>query len=541
MSGRPDAPNHSNGSDREHPRGGDAADVPERARQLFRYLGGEEWQEYRVILGVFAGTFFAEFTAEDVALHPDVVGAAVDPDAVAGRLESLRRWGNLTVSSSVGTPASLDDYYRRRHRYLITRAGQEVHELVEGVLAGADEIGDVQAGRLRDLHRSLSELADRLEAGLDGAAGDDLADRARRIFDLHDRFTSELTQFFAELNQWQNRYDLTAEDVQLFATVLVGYVSEKLTEIERMTRPIARSLEAILGRLDDLLPALRSGLAARVDDAGLAPSVAVRRLKGTDRVDWEHLAAWFVPLPGQPSRLDRHTRQAVAAVRTLTANVTRLSRVGLGAASRRADFVRLAGFFDRAATAGEAHRIAAAAFGLGSCRRLGALPADADDPAPTSTPWRDAPRAAVAVSLRVRGDRSQRGSPSPLRDRSTEHKWIRLRRERERVAREAVAAELLARAGDDGRLDGAELSVASFTLLRDLVGRSGHGHSPGAAVRSAADAGVLCEVRRVEGVRTVVACPDGRFALHGLDVTVTAAPAKAAAAGAPASTTGAGT
>ena len=93
---------------------------------------------------------------------------------VAGRLESLRRWGNLTVSSSIGTPASLDDYYRRRNRYLITRAGQEVHELVEGVLAGVDEIGDVQAGRLRDLHRSLGELAEQLEAA---AGAEELADR----------------------------------------------------------------------------------------------------------------------------------------------------------------------------------------------------------------------------------------------------------------------------------------------------------------------------------------------------------------------------
>ena len=517
---------------------GDGENGPGRARQLFRYLGGEEWQEYRAILGVFAGTFFAEFTSEGVAADPAVAGSGVDPEVVAGRLESLRRWGNLTVSSSIGTPASLDDYYRRRNRYLITRAGQEVYELVEGVLAGVDEIGDVQAGRLRDLHRVLGELAEKPGTALDA---EDLADRVRRVFDLHELFTSELTQFFAELNQWQNRYDLDAEEVQLFATVLVGYVSEKLNEIERMTRPIARSLEEILARLDELLPALRSGLAARVDEVGLAGSVAVRRLKGADREDWEHLAAWFAAPPGRPSRLDGLTRQAVAAVRTLTANVTRLSRVGLGTASRRADFVKLAGFFDRATTAGEAHRIAAAAFGLGSSRRLGALPADADDPVPTVTPWREAPRATVAVSLRVRGNRVQRGLATPLRDRHKERAWIKQRRERERVAREAVAAELLVNAGDGGELDGAQLSVASFTLLRDLLGRSGHGDAPGAAVRSAVADGVLCEVRRAPGARTVVNCPDGRLALGGLEVTVSEAPGVSDPARADAAKTRAGT
>jgi uncharacterized protein (TIGR02677 family) len=520
------------------PATGDGENGHGRARQLFRYLAGEEWREYRAILGVFAGTFFAEFTAEDVAAHPVVADAGVDAEVVAGRLESLRRWGNLTVSSSIGTPASLDDYYRRRNRYLITRAGQEVYELVEGVLAGVEEIGDVQAGRLRDLNRALGELAAQPETGL---SGEDLADRVRRIFDLHERFTSELTQFFAELNQWQNRYDLDAEEVQLFATVLVGYVSEKLSEIERMTRPIARSLEAILDRLDDLLPVLRGGLAARVDDAGLAPNVSVRRLKGTDPADWKHLAAWFRPPPGSVSRLDQLTRQAVAAVRTLTANVTRLSRAGLGAASRRADFARLAGFFDSATSAAEAHRIVAAAFGLGSCRRIGAPAADTDDPVPRVTPWQEAPPATVAVSLRVRGDRSQRGTATPLRDRRTERAWIAQRRERERVAREAVAAELLRCAGADGRIDGVQLSMASFTLLRDLVGRSGHGHSPGDHVRVATADGVRCEVRRVGGARTAVECPDGRLVLGGLELVVSAAPDAPEAGRPPATATGAAT
>ena len=42
------------------------ANSTNEARQLFRYLGGEEWQEYRVILSVFADTFFSEFSPADV-------------------------------------------------------------------------------------------------------------------------------------------------------------------------------------------------------------------------------------------------------------------------------------------------------------------------------------------------------------------------------------------------------------------------------------------------------------------------------------------
>ncbi len=491
-----------------------------RARQLFSYLTSPEWQEYRRILSVFAGTFFTDFTAEDTSAHPALAAAGIDPDVVANRLESLCRWGNLTRSSSVGTPTSLDDYYRRSNRYLITRAGQEVYELSEGILTTVDEIGDVQAGRLRDLHRSLNEIVQQLGAGIEA---DELTDRVRHIFDLHERFTSELTQFFAELNQWQSRYDLDAQEVQLFATVLVGYVSEKLVEIERMARPIARSVNDVLEVVDELVSRLQSGLAGRIDDAGLTDSTRVRRLKGTDPRDWEHLAGWFQPPSGRPSRLDQLTRQAVAAVRTLTANVTRLSRVGLGSASRRADFVKLASFFNKAPSGDHAHRIASAAFGLGSCRSIGGLSVDVDDPVATTTSYRDAPRAEVAVTMRLRGEKRQRGAVSPLRDRSAEQEQIKQRRQRERVNRASVAAELLLCSDDFGNLDGAFLPGDSFALLRELLNRSWHGSPPGAPVRSVTSDGIRCEVRRTEGSCTVVECSEGRLTLHGLEITVASA------------------
>ena len=246
----------------------------------------------------------------------------------------------------------------------------------------------------------------------------------------------------------------------------------------------------------------------------------MRSPKGATKQDWLHLAAWFLASPGRPSRLDQHTRQALAAVRTLTTNVSRLARLGAGTASRRSDFVRLAGFFDRAPAVDQAHEIAAAAFGLGACRRLGTLSSDADDPAPTLTPWRDAPRASVPVSLRERGDISARGAASPIRDRRAELAELKQRRARKRMAQERTAAELLSCADDAGLIDGAKLSKEAFAMLRDLISRSSHGARPGAEIRHADDSGVRCEVRRTGGAGTVVESPEGRLAMHDMVVTI---------------------
>ena len=489
----------------------------QRVRHLFRYLGGEEWAEYRSILAVFADTFFTEFSPEEVQAR--LVGVRLSAEVVRDRLDSLRRWGNLTVSTDAGNPTSLEDYNRRRHRYLITPAGQQVFDLTERVLASIDEVADPQAGRLSDLRGHLQLLADHARNGCDLGI-EDTTSAVRAVFDIHERFAEELTGFFRQLAQWQSRYDLNADEVQVLAGVIVGYVSEQLAQIERLQRPISRCLEQIMPNLDALLSSIDAGLAERVDEAGLADKFSARRLRGSERDDWYLLSRWFSDASGRPARLSQLTDQALAAVRTLTSNLSRLSRLGTATTSRRADFLRLAAFFEAAAAPHEAHDVAFAALGLGSCRHAGTLAADADDPAPTTTPWSSAPRAQVPISLRERGERAQRGNTTPVRDRSSEHRIIRERLDRERVERYATARELLSKSDAAGGIDGASLSTAAFGLLRELIGLCGHQTAGSTGARVAESAGVRCELRRDKHAQTLVSCPEGRFRLHGLTISV---------------------
>lgn len=497
----------------DSPAGGvDPLEAADRGRRLFRYLLGDEWTEYRSIMAVFAGTFFAEFTPDDVAVALARDGVTLDRAVVADRLERLRDWGNLTVSSSVGQPSSLADYYKRRNLYLITREGQEVHSVVEGVLRHVDEVRDVSAGRLRGLLDALSELA---TSDLTAMSDERLGDLVRTVFDSHAAFADEITQFSASINQWQSRYDLSEDEFRFFAEVLVGYVGERLDEIERIARPIGRQLIALHPHVTTLAGRVQRGLAGRVETAGLSDAVAVTRTAGSDPDDWEHLALWFVASAAGPSRLDRLSHDAIVAIRTLTLNLTRLSRFGMAAASRRSDFLRLANLFHGAAPADVA-RIAVAAFGMHPARHFGALADDADDPESPSTSWWSAPKARVPVSVRARGDSTNRGRPSPLADRSAAQELLRRRREDEQRARERVDSELLA----VGRLDGAELSPPALRRLQDLLGRSSHGAALHADERVLREAALTCRVRRRPGADTTIHTLDGMLTLVGVDVVV---------------------
>lgn len=501
------------GAVEEHNAGRDGAD---RARRLFRYIHGDEWIEYRAIMAVFADTFFAEFTPDDVVAALARSDIDLDPAVAADRLERLREWGNLTVSSSIGQPSNLADYYRRRNRYLITRAGQEVYALVEGVLSRVDEVRDVSTGRLRALLESLAELAN---AELDALSDERISDLVRGVFDAHAAFADEITQFSASINQWQSRYDLNPDEFRFFAEVLVGYVAERLDEIERVARPIARHLDALTLRLPAIAGRVQRGLAGRVEQAGLTQSIAVSRTQGSTVADWYHLAAWFVARPGTPSRIQRLSRDAIAAIRTLTLNLTRLSRVGIGASSRRADFLRLASIFHHA-DVGSVPQLGVAAFGLHPPQHLGVVAEDSLDPVSTSTSWRTAPRAPVPVSIRERGDTTNRGRPTPVADRSAEQELIRRRREAERRARERVDIELL----EAGTIDGSTLSQPAMQRLLGLVGRTSHGANIVASERSLTDGLLTCHIQREPGRETIVRSPEGALTL--LDLRVLIEPAK---------------
>ena len=487
------------------------ASPDDAGRRLFSYVVGPEWQDYRAILAVFAGTFFSEFTPEDVSQRLEVRGIAADPAGVADRLESLRRWGNLAVSSSVGSPTSLADYYRRRNRYLITRAGQEVHDLVESVLGRVDEVRDVSAGRLRTLLDALRALSD---VDVDAIAPERLADLVRDVFDPHEAFTSEITQFFAALNQWQSRYDLTEEELSFFARVLVTYVSDRLDEIERTARPVGVLLESLAPKTPTIVARMERGLARRVEEAGLAETIAVSRARGSTEDDWEHLQSWFLPHAGHQPRLAQLGRDAIAAVRTLTMNLTRLSRVGVGGSSRRGDLVRLATIFD-AAHPVDLPALAHAAFGLTPSVHFGLLAGDSDDPVPSPTPWPDAPPAIVPVSLRQRGDRANRGKSTPLRDRSAAERLLRDRRATERHEARNVDGELV-----EVELDGATISPAALHRLQGLVGATLARLGPTATEGTHSDGELLCRVQRRRGTSTAVSTSEGTLRLLDLAVAV---------------------
>jgi uncharacterized protein (TIGR02677 family) len=170
-----------------------------------------------------------------------------------------------------------------------------------------------------------------------------------------------------------------------------------------------------------------------------------------------------VDRPGSPSQVTALRDATARAIGALLATVKRATSGGGRLPSRRAELVKLAGWFHACAPE-RAHAVYAAAFGLFSSRNL--LPAPEHDGDDERTPWRDGPVLDVSVSVRSRGDRGARGRPARILDDPIGRETLLAQARAADRRRRAAAAELVAAAHD---LDSATLSADALSALCELL------------------------------------------------------------------------
>ncbi|MFK4863786.1 DUF2397 family protein [Streptomyces sp. CSMPJR101] len=102
--------------------------------------------------------FAVHLRPEDVYAALDAGSRPADLDAVTQALDKLVEWGNLRADPNHARVTAVEDFYRRRFIYQLTRAG----EAAEAALGTYDEVlgrrGELQAVALHDIVTQLGAL-----------------------------------------------------------------------------------------------------------------------------------------------------------------------------------------------------------------------------------------------------------------------------------------------------------------------------------------------------------------------------------------------
>ncbi|MFD5410268.1 TIGR02677 family protein [Streptomyces nojiriensis] len=457
-----------------------------------------------------------------VHLRPEDVHAALpagtrpaEVDAVAKALDALVAWGNLRADPDTGRVTAVEDFYRKRFIYQLTREG----EAAEKALSAYDEAlglrGALQAVALHDIVtqlRALLVLAAEEEPdpakthlALDGLASRfaALADNARafmgslqRTIDLHDVAEDVFLAYKDQLIRYLERF------IQDLIT-LGGRIARLILELEdgRRIQPLLRSAAA------------REAADATPQEAAHAEQAAYERWAGR----WAGLTAWFLSRDGRESQSRLLRGRALGAIPQLLAVVRSLNERRAGRSDRSADFRTLALWFAEAPDDDARHQLWRTAFGLYPARHL-TLDAETHAarlarPEPAATPWAGAEPLRISPQLRRTGSYERRGKPRKVEDRQEAR--LLLAQTAAKQAAETAAARARLVTGGITRLSGlGELDPASFRFFLQLLGDALATWRPGMKHTTATSNDGAMEIRLTalpDGSTTEVRTPEGIF------------------------------
>ncbi|MEV0411892.1 TIGR02677 family protein [Streptomyces sp. NPDC050448] len=443
-------------------------------------------------------------------------------EGVVGALDKLVEWGNLRADPDTGRVTAVEDFYRKRFIYQLTREGEAAEEALSAFDEALGRRGALQAVALHDIVtqlRALLVLAAEEEPdpakthlALDGLASRfaALADNARafmgslqRTIDLHDVGEEVFLAYKDQLIQYLERF------IQDLIT-LGGRIARLILELEEG------------GSIGPLLhaAAAREAADATPQEAVYAEQAAYERWAGR----WAGLAAWFLSRDGRESQARLLRGRALGAVPQLLAVVRSLNERRAGRSDRSADFRTLARWFAEAPDDDARHRLWRTAFGLYPARHLTVdaetLAARLARPAPASTPWADAEPLRISPQLRRTGSYERRGKPRKVEDRQEARR--RLAEVAVKQAAEIAAARARLVTGGMTRLSElGELDPASFRLFLQLLGDALATWRPGMTHTVATSNDGSMEIRLTalaDGSAAEVRTPGGVF--RGPDHTI---------------------
>jgi uncharacterized protein (TIGR02677 family) len=474
----------------------------------FEHVHAPKAALYRGVMRTFVEAkrrFLVHLRPEDVA---EALGTPRD-DGVEAALASLVAWGNLRADPDTSRVTTVEDFYRPRYLYQLTREGEAAELALEAYDAALGRRGELQSVALEDIRLRLRSLLPHAEAAEPDAAV--VHSLLRELTGLLDGLAANASAFMSGLQRTIDLQDGSEDAFIAYKDRLIGYLDRFVRDLVVKSADIATTLERLDGPSMDRLLAL---VAAR-EAVDVAPGEDAEQDRGAVegklddwRARWSGLRSWFVGDHSHPSQASLLRQRARAAIPALLSAVTVLLERRAGRSDRSADFRALAVWFAEAPTESHAHRLWRVAFGLSAARHLGV---DADvlgelerQAVTAATSWLTAPPVPINARLRATGQYQRRGMVARIVDRGDARRLLAERLDAERrqtdEARRRLATGRPVRLSSLGALDRDE-----FALFLGLLGDALSAGPPGIdGVRTTTSDGTL-------GIR-LVPTGDGRLA-----------------------------
>ena len=375
----------------------------------FAYLSAPNAPIYRRVMRAL----MAEKERFTVHVRPEQVsealrvdgGEPVEAQVVADALERLAdsNWGNVLAFPDSSRVTALEDFYRRRMLYQMSRPGEAAERALAQYDAALGTRGSLQSVALEDIVVLLTHLRDTVADHQAGVPAD-AARTHQALRSLRERFAELAENAVAFMGSIQRTIDLHDADVEAF----LAYKEQLIEYLERFIHDLLTRGAAIAELLGSIPPdgvEFLATTAAEREAADAAPGEAETAAAAARDVwlrQWSGLTDWFISSQGRDSEAKLLRARARASIPSLLAVVRSLHDKAGGRTDRTHDYLTLARWFANLDDDGDRHRLWRTAFGLTPVRHLSVTGETEDAWAAAdlgnATPWADAPAVFRTIS-----------------------------------------------------------------------------------------------------------------------------------------------
>jgi len=414
-----------------------------RAVPELSYLTAINVARYRAIMKYF----YTEYQRLKYWLRPEEVYEGVAAWSVIegytleqcmSDLESLKGWGNLASRHDGGRALSLEEYMRKKSQFMLTQYSIEIERMLEALEKIKGYGGSLETTYFDTIEACVQDI--RARGGL-YEAGEALQ-HWEQLYAAFKTMHENAADFIASMHSIQAEEMMATEGFLALKDNLVNYLQHFVKSLQKS----AYRIEGLLARVGDGVRDLylERVLADELERPRLEEGKSEAELRQEFEQGWSNLKRWFLGDEREASELtllEKATKEAIAKV---VRSAVRLQERRRGGASRRNELDQLGRRFAQLDSLGEAHRLAAYAFGLFPSRHLQGEDKRDTERADAST-W-DEPPMVRLIRTRSR-KRALRGKSEPMRTNKSKREAFRAEVEAQ-LAEEKAFVEMMRGLGE---------------------------------------------------------------------------------------------
>ena len=276
-------------------------------------------------------------------------------------LNALVAWKNLNEQHDGTRVTSIEEYLKKRFRYMITPYAIEIERLVFQLEGISGYGGSLQPSKLHEMIRYVRRIR-YWSANQTDSAAEELWNNLVAIFkDLNE----QAADYIASLNSKKSEELFSTEVFLLYKDSVISYL-QNFIQVLQSTAPeiehqLAHAQQDPLSKQRFLLQVARAKHAVpNLEDIETTEQEWQERIAG----QWTNIERWFIADEKESSNVSRLEQMAKDTIFKLVRSAVRIQEQGRHGISRRQELEIIGNWFFSLDDLKDAHRLAAYAFGL---------------------------------------------------------------------------------------------------------------------------------------------------------------------------------